>query len=220
MKDTCNCKKGSSISETINQQPVKIISSHCKLVEFLARKVSSKYNSCWWITESDLESAGYESLLRAANSYDPLRKTATFTTYAARCIWRDMTKEINELFPINVSERQRNTVRIFHDDTNYSEEKKHKSVFDEFDMTMYFSNWDEEQGELIDTLRKSIAMLEPEEQFLIKQRHGFYGNEATLKELAKPKGITLQAVSKQLKKANDKLYRLVIDNSSSYCLCA
>ena len=207
MKDN-NARIQGSLScrnlETITSNQSQLIQANHDLVGILARKLSMRCQKCSWVTVDDLVSAGDEALVKATQSYDPYRG-ANFRTYASHCIWNEMLAEIRCLFPVKMSDEQRESVSIVRYDAYDSDwDCPNPSFFDKIQAKSMHCNWDWEHECLLEKLNRAVSKLEP----------------MTFKQIATLEQVTPQAVCKHLNGVHDELRGQVLDEQISFKLCA
>ena len=207
-------------SQSCNAQLTQLVNSNLKLVESQAKYIISRNRHQSWLTESDLLSAGYEALVRAAHSYNPTGE-ASFKTYASRCVRNEMVAEITRMFPIKVSDKQREDLSIVRDVVDESDRDTPRiSVFDQYQSETMSCDWEPEYDRLLGAVVEAKDSLKSEERELVHYRHGFDGDSMKLGELAEHYQKTPQAVHKRLNHIHDKLRKLVVDEHNDYGLCA
>ena len=223
MKDN-NARIQGSLScrnlETITSNQSQLIQANHDLVGILARKLSMRCQKCSWVTVDDLVSAGDEALVKATQSYDPYRG-ANFRTYASHCIWNEMLAEIRCLFPVKMSDKQRESVSIVRYDAYDSDwDTPNPSFFDKIQAKGMHCNWDWEHECLLEKLNRAVSKLEPKDQTLVYRRYGYEGEPMTFKQIATLEQVTPQAVCKHLNGVHDELRGQVLDEQISFKLCA
>ncbi len=206
--------------ETITPNQSKLIQVNHDLVGILARKLSMRCQECSWVTVDDLVSAGDEALVKATQSYDPSRG-ANFRTYASHCIWNEMLAEIRCLFPVKMSDKQRESVSIVRYDAYDSDwDCFNPSFFDKIQAKGMHCNWDWEHKCLLEKLNRAVSKLEPKDQTLVYRRYGYEGEPMTFKQIATLEQVTPQAVCKHLNGVHDELRGQILDEQISFKLCA
>lgn len=206
--------------ETITPNQSKLIQVNYDLVGILARKLSMRCQECSWVTVDDLVSAGDEALVKATQSYDPSRG-ANFRTYASHCIWNEMLAEIRCLFPVKMSDKQRESVSIVRYDAYDSDwDCFNPSFFDKIQAKGMHCNWDWEHKCLLEKLNRAVSKLEPKDQTLVYRRYGYEGEPMTFKQIATLEQVTPQAVCKHLNGVHDELRGQILDEQISFKLCA
>ena len=206
--------------ETITPKQSKLIQVNYDLVGILARKLSMRCQKCSWVTVDDLVSAGDEALVKATQSYDPSRE-ANFRTYASHCIWNEMLAEIRRLFPVKMSDKQRESVSIVRYDAYDSDwDSPNPSFFDKIQAKGMHCNWDWEYECQLEKLNRAVSKLEPKDQTLVYRRYGYEGEPMTFKQIATLEQVTPQAVCKHLNGVHDELRGQVMDEQISFKLCA
>ncbi len=206
--------------ETITPKQSKLIQVNYDLVGILARKLSMRCQKCSWVTVDDLVSAGDEALVKATQSYDPSRE-ANFRTYASHCIWNEMLAEIRCLFPVKMSDKQRESVSIVRNDAYDSDwDSPNPSFFDKIQAKGMHCNWDWEYECQLEKLNRAVSKLEPKDQTLVYRRYGYEGEPMTFKQIATLEQVTPQAVCKHLNGVHDELRGQVMDEQISFKLCA
>ena len=206
--------------ETITPNQSKLIQVNHDLVGILARKLSMRCQECSWVTVDDLVSAGEEALVNATQSYDPSRG-ANFRTYASHCIWNEMLAEIRCLFPVKMSDKQRESVSIVRYDAYDSDwDCFNPSFFDKIQAKGMHCNWDWEHECLLEKLNRAVSKLDPKDQTLVYRRYGYEGEPMTFKQIATLEQVTPQAVCKHLNGVHDELRGQVLDEQISFKLCA
>ena len=206
--------------ETITPNQSKLIQVNHDLVGILARKLSMRCQECSWVTVDDLVSAGEEALVKATQSYDPYRG-ANFRTYASHCIWNEMLAEIRCLFPVKMSDEQRESVSIVRYDAYDSDwDCPNPSFFDKIQAKSMHYNWDWEHECQLEKLNRAVSKLESKDQTLVYRRYGYEGEPMTFKQIATLEQVTPQAVCKHLNGVHDELRGQVLDEQISFKLCA
>ena len=206
--------------ETITPNQSKLIQVNYDLVGILARKLSMRCQECSWVTVDDLVSAGDEALVKATQSYDSSRG-ANFRTYASHCIWNEMLAEIRCLFPVKMSDKQRESVSIIRYDAYDSDwDCPNPSFFDKIQAKGMHCNWDWEHECLLEKLNRAVSKLDPKDQTLVYRRYGYEGEPMTFKQIATLEQVTPQAVCKHLNGVHDELRGQVLDEQISFKLCA
>lgn len=206
--------------ETITPNQSKLIQVNYDLVGILARKLSMRCQECSWVTVDDLVSAGDEALVKATQSYDPSRG-ANFRTYASHCIWNEMLAEIRCLFPVKMSDKQRESVSIVRYDAYDSDwDCPNPSFFDKIQAKGMHCNWDWEHKCQLEKLNRAVSKLDPKDQTLVYRRYGYEGEPMTFKQIATLEQVTPQAVCKHLNGVHDELRGQVLDEQISFKLCA
>lgn len=206
--------------ETITPNQSKLIQVNHDLVGILARKLSMRCQECSWVTVDDLVSAGDEALVKATQSYDPSRG-ANFRTYASHCIWNEMLAEIRCLFPVKMSDKQRESVSIVRYDAYDSDwDCPNPSFFDKIQAKGMHCNWDWEHKCQLEKLNRAVSKLDPKDQTLVYRRYGYEGEPMTFKQIATLEQVTPQAVCKHLNGVHDELRGQVLDEQISFKLCA
>ena len=206
--------------ETITPKQSELIQANHDLVGILARKLSMRCQKCSWVTVDDLVSAGDEALVKATQSYDPYRG-ANFRTYASHCIWNEMLAEIRCLFPVKMSDKQRESVSIVRYDAYDSDwDCFNPSFFDKIQAKGMHCNWDWEHKCLLEKLNRAVSKLESKDQTLVYRRYGYEGEPMTFKQIATLEQVTPQAVCKQLNGVHDELRGQVLGEQISFKLCA
>lgn len=206
--------------ETITPKQSQLIQVNHDLVGILARKLSMRCQECSWVTVDDLVSAGDEALVKATQNYDPSRG-ANFRTYASHCIWNEMLAEIRCLFPVKMSDKQRESVSIVRYDAYDSDwDCPNPSFFDKIQAKGMYCNWDWEYECQLEILNRAVSKLEPKDQTLVYRRYGYEGEPMTFKQIATLEQVTPQAVCKQLNGVHDELRGQVLDEQISFKLCA
>ena len=223
MKDN-NARIQGSLScrnlETITSNQSQLIQANHDLVGILARKLSMRCQECSWVTVDDLVSAGDEALVKATQSYDPSRG-ANFRTYASHCIWNEMLAEIRCLFPVKMSDKQRESVSIVRYDAYDSDwDCPNPSFFDKIQAKGMHCNWDWEHKCQLEKLNRAVSKLDPKDQTLVYRRYGYEGEPMTYKQIATLEQVTPQAVCKHLNGVHDELRGQVLDEQISFKLCA
>jgi len=187
-----------------------LVEIHIGLVSLTAKQMMKKNTNCDWLTEDDLIGAGQEALVAAARSYDASRN-ASFKTYASTCIRNAMLAEIRNMFPVKVNDKQ-SAFLVRNDDAD------REAMM--LELSRFQCNWEPEQRKLLETQAEAMAMLKPDERWLLKCYYGFNNEPMTLREIASLLQVSPQAIHKRLKHVHDKLRKLVMDNYPSYSLCA
>lgn len=206
--------------ETITPNQSKLIQVNHDLVGILARKLSMRCQECSWVTVDDLVSAGDEALVKATQSYDPSRG-ANFRTYASHCIWNEMLAEIRCLFPVKMSDKQRESVSIVRYDAYDSDwDCPNPSFFDKIQAKGMHCNWDWEHKCQLEKLNRAVSKLDPKDQTLVYRRYGYEGEPMTFKQIATLEQVTPQAVCKHLNGVHDELRGQILDEQISFKLCA
>ena len=206
--------------ETITPKQSQLIQTNHDLVGILAKKLSLRCQKCSWVTVDDLVSAGEEALVKATQSYEPSRG-ANFRTFASHCIWNEMLAEIRCLFPVKMSDKQRESVSIVRYDAYDSDwDTPNPSFFDKIQAKGMHCNWDWEHECLLEKLNRAVAKLDPKDQTLVYRRYGYEGEPMTFKQIATLEQVTPQAVCKQLNGVHDELRGQVMDEQISFKLCA
>lgn len=206
--------------ETITPKQSQLIQTNHDLVGILARKLSMRCQECSWVTVDDLVSAGDEALVKATQSYDPSRG-ANFRTYASHCIWNEMLAEIRCLFPVKMSDKQRESVSIVRNDAYDSDwDSPNPSFFDKIQAKGMHCNWDWEYECQLEKLNRAVSKLESKDQTLVYRRYGYEGEPMTFKQIATLEQVTPQAVCKHLNGVHDELRGQVLDEQISFKLCA
>ena len=206
--------------ETITPNQSQLIQANYDLVGILARKLIKRYQKCSWVTVDDLVSAGDEALVNATQSYDPSRG-ANFRTHASHCIWNDMLAEIRSLFPVKMSDKQRESVSIVrYDAYDFDWDSPNPSFFDKIQAKGMYCNWDWEHECQLEKLNRAVSKLESKDQTLVYRRYGYKGEPMTYKQIATLEQVTPQAVCKQLNGVHNKLREQVLDEQISFKLCA
>lgn len=206
--------------ETITPKQSQLIQKNNDMVGILARKLSMRCQECWWVTVDDLVSAGDEALVKATQSYDPSRG-ANFRTYASHCIWNEMLAEIRCLFPVKMSDKQRESVSIVRNDAYDSDwDSPNPSFFDKIQAKGMHCNWDWEYECQLEKLNRAVSKLESKDQTLVYRRYGYEGEPMTFKQIATLEQVTPQAVCKHLNGVHDELRGQVLDEQISFKLCA
>lgn len=206
--------------ETITPKQSQLIQANYDLVGILARKLNMRCQKNSWVTVDDLVSAGDEALVKATQSYDPSRG-ASFRTHASHCIWNDMLAEIRSLFPVKMSDKQRESVSIVRHDAYDSDwDSPNPSFFDKIQAKGMYCNWDWEHECQLEKLNRAVAKLEPKDQNLVYRRYGYKSEPMTYKQIATLEQVTPQAVCKQLNGVHNKLREQVLDEQISFKLCA
>ena len=223
MKDN-NARIQGSLScrnlETITSNQSQLIQANHDLVGILARKLSMRCQECSWVTVDDLVSAGDEALVKATQSYDPYRG-ANFRTYASHCIWNEMLAEIRCLFPVKMSDKQRESVSIVRYEAYDSDwDTPNPSFFDKIQAKGMHCNWDWEHECLLEKLNRAVSKLDPKDQTLVYRRYGYEGEPMTFKQIATLEQVTPQAVCKHLNGVHDELRGQILDEQISFKLCA
>ena len=203
-----------------NAQLNRLIESNLDLVEIHAKYIMSLNRQHSWLTESDLLSAGYEALVRAARTYNATG-VASFKTYATRAIRNEMVAEIGRMFPIKASDKQREGLSIVRDLVDESDEDKPKlSVFEANQSETMSCDWELEHESLLEEVVEAKDRLKSEERELVHYRYGFEGDSLKLGQLAEHYRKTPQAVHKRLNHVHDKIRKLVVDEHLNYGLSA
>lgn len=203
-----------------NAQLNHLVESNLELVESQAKYIMSRNRNHSWLTESDLLSAGYEALVRAARTYNATGE-ASFKTYASRCIRNEMVAEIGRMFPVKVSDKQREDLSIVRDVVDESDwDIPRPSVFDQYQSETMSCDWEPEYERLLEEVVEAKDRLKSEERELVHYRYGFEGDSMKLDQLAEHYQKTPQAVHKRLNHIHDKLRMLVVDEHLNYGLCA
>lgn len=206
--------------ETITPNQSKLIQVNYDLVGILARKLSIRCQKCSWVTVDDLVSAGEEALVKATQSYEPSRG-ANFRTFASHCIWNEMLAEIRCLFPVKMSDKQRESVSIVRYDAYDSDwDCPNPSFFDKIQTKGMHCNWDWEHKCQLEKLNRAVSKLDPKDQTLVYRRYGYEGEPMTFKQIATLEQVTPQAVCKHLNGVHDELRGQVLDEQISFKLCA
>jgi RNA polymerase sigma factor (sigma-70 family) len=206
--------------ETITSNQSQLIQANHDLVGILAMKLSMRCQKCSWVTVDDLVSAGDEALVKATQSYDPSRG-ANFRTHASHCIWNEMLAEIRHLFPVKMSDKQRESVSIVWYDAYDSDwDSPNPSFFDKIQAKSMHCNWDWEHECLLEKLNRAVSKLDPKDQTLVYRRYGYEGEPMTFKQIATLEQVTPQAVCKHLNGVHDELRGQVLDEQISFKLCA
>ena len=206
--------------ETITPKQSQLIQKNHDMVGILARKLSMRCQKCSWVTVDDLVSAGDEALVKATQSYDPSRE-ANFRTYASHCIWNEMLAEIRCLFPVKMSDKQRESVSIVKYDAYDSDwDSPNPSFFDKIQAKGMHCNWDWEHECQLEKLNRAVSKLDPKDQTLVYRRYGYEGEPMTFKQIATLEQVTPQAVCKHLNGVHDELRGQVLDEQISFKLCA
>lgn len=206
--------------ETITPKQSQLIQANLDLVNNLARKLSMRCQKCSWVTVDDLVSAGDEALVKATQSYD-LSRGASFRTYASHCIWNEMLAEIRRLFPIKMSDKQRESVTVVWYDAYDSEgDSPNPLFFDKIQAKGMHRNWNWEHECQLEKLNRAVARLESKDQTLVYRRYGYEGEPMTFRQIATLEQVSPQAVCKHLDHVHDQLRKQVVDEQISFKLCA
>ena len=187
-----------------------LVDANIGLVNKMANQLMKKNGNYDWLTEDDLVGAGQEALVDAARTYDASHNTS-FKTYASTCIRNAMLAEIRNMFPVKVHNKQ-SAFLVRNDDAD-----KEATMLE---LSKFQCNWEPEQRRLLETQAEAMALLEPDERWLLKCYYGFDDEPLTLREIASLLQVSPQAIHKRLKRVHDKLRQLVMDNCPSYSLCA
>lgn len=168
-------------------QTVTFNQNHLKLIQSVAKAIIRKFPH--YVSDArELYFTGYMALKQAEEKYQTGRG-AQFKTYASRCIYRAMLKELAQIRNVvNVPEKQ-----SF--DVNYLTINK--------DQPWEWNLWetDREDGhnhQRVETLDKLLGELNPGDRELVQRRYGICGDPWTLKQLGESRGVSLQAVHKKL----------------------
>ena len=203
-----------------NAQLNRLVESNLELVGSQAKYIMSRNRHHSWLTESDLLSAGYEALVRVARTYNAAGE-ASFKTYASHSIRNEMVAEIGRMFPIKVSDKQRENLSIVRDEVDESDwDTPWLSVFDQYQSETMSCDWEPEYERLLEDVVEAKDRLKSEERELVHYRHGFEGDSMKFGQLAEHYQKTPQAVHKHLNHIHDKLRKLVVDEHHDYGLCA
>lgn len=206
--------------ETITPKQSQLIQANHDLVGILARKMMKQCQKSTWVTVDDLISAGDEALVKAAQSYDPSRG-ACFRTHASNCIWNEMLAEIGRLFPVKMSNKQRESVSVvWYDAYDSDGDSPNSSFFDILQAEGINCNWDWEHECQLEKLGMAVAKLEPKGQTLVYRCYGYEGDPMTFKQIATLEQVSPQAIHKRLDCVHDKLRKQVVDEPISFKLCA
>ena len=160
--------------ETITPNQSQLIQANHDLVGILAKKLSRRCKECSWVTVDDLVSAGDEALVYATQSYDPSRG-ANFRTYASHCIWNELLAEIRCLFPIKMSDKQRESVTVvWYDAYDSDGDSPNPLFFEKIQAQGMHCNWDWEHECQLEKLNRAVARLDSRDQTLVYRRYGFW----------------------------------------------
>ena len=145
----------------------------------------------------ELYYTGYMALMDAKAHFHA-GQGAKFKTYASKCIYHAMLKEIGQIHTV----------------VALPVKQQHQCSFVSFDDescdTMLLDNqeFDKLNHMRREALYGAIDQLEPEDQELIRSRYGLNGESWTLKELGEARGVSLQAIHKKI----DKIERGLLDS--------
>lgn len=170
---------------TIEQQ--NLVAANIGLAHFIANKMKHQYPD-----EDERISAAYTSLVRAAMKYDPTRNIM-FTTYAAACIVKSMSKEYFRGGVFNIT-------RSMLKSQYYSKFTEMQRDFRE--ELNNFPSLKVEKKEEAPVIPINLSCLTERERFVIEQN--FYKN-IKQSHLAKPLRLTKERVRQIRKKALVKI---------------
>lgn len=153
-----------------------------QLIQSVAKAIVRDYPHC--VSDiRELYYTGYMALKQAEASYRT-DGGAKFNTYASRCIYNEMLKEIGQV---------NNVVAL-------PVKRRLECDFVEFDVNQSFETEDpfNPEPDYYEALYGALNELEPGDRELVQRRYGIDGDPCTLKQLGEARGVSLQAVHKKL----------------------
>ena len=156
--------------------------NHLKLIQTVANVIARKFPH--YVSDArELYYTGYMVLKQAQEKYQTGRG-AQFKTYASRCIYHAMLKEIGQV---------NNVVTL-------PVKRRLECDFVEFDVNQSFETEDpfNPEPDYYEALDGALDELDPDDHKLISSRYGLDGAPCTLKQLGEARGVSLQAVHKKL----------------------
>ena len=177
--------------------------NHFRLIKANASRIAKKFPNL--VNDSrELYYVGYMALQKAVADHDASRG-AKLETYASRCIYYAMLKELRH---INCMYKP-------------ADEEQYIYRFVELDNTNSndYLHWEEQEseslehafGEALDAELEQLAQCDRE---LIDSYFGLNGERKTLKQLGEARGVSLQAVHKRVNRVVGEI------RDDLYCLCA
>lgn len=156
--------------------------NHLKLIQTVANVIARKFPH--YVSDArELYYTGYMVLKQAQEKYQTGRG-AQFKTYASRCIYHAMLKEIEQV---------NNVVTL-------PVKRSLEYAFVEFDADKSFEIEDpfDPEPDYYQALDNALDELNPGDRELVQHRYGVGGEPWTLKQLGEARGVSLQAVHKKL----------------------
>ena len=191
------------LQKTRNHNPISfeenLAKTHSYLVGLLANRIVKKFGENLRVTFGDMESVGYEALWKAALGYNR-HNGKPFKAYAYTVIKNAMMKELHVLFPVDLK-----TSWEKDDDFCFGEVFR-DSDFDYYDKLHFYCDWEEEEERMKENLTDSLKRLSPDDCSIIKELHGFDGNDKTFKQVGDKRHVSLQAIAKKEKRILGHLY--------------
>ena len=178
------------------------IERNLRLVVYIARKFENT-----GIGIEDLVSIGTIGLIKAVNTFDPLKKIK-LATYASRCIE-------NEILMYFRSNKKYNNVVSLNDIVAKTSDGNDISLIDVIEISDEDIHDKIEFKDDILNLKEYLNVLNDRELKIIKLRYGLYGEmEKTQKEIARSMKISRSYVSRIEKRALIKILREFIKNNN------
>lgn len=187
-----------------------------QLIQTIAEVICKKFPN-HVRTPKELIYTGYMALLDAKAHYQTGRG-AQFKTYASRCIYNAMLKELTQIHNVvSVPDKQRINVNfVTINENQYSDEMGNEDTWEDnaWEWDLFERDWDSKQCcQRAEMLDKLLEQLDPEDRELVQRRYGFDEEPWTLKQLGEARGVSFQAVHKKLHGIEQGLY----DSLCSLC---
>lgn len=141
--------------------------------------------------------------LQDAKSHYQTGRGAQFNTYASRCIYHAMLKELAQMHNVvNVPEKKSFDVNYVTINEDHScDEKWEEDNWEDnaWEWDLWEEDWeDNHYHQRVETLERLLGQLDPSDRELVQCRYGIGGAPWTLKQLGEARGVSIQAVHKKL----------------------
>lgn len=141
--------------------------------------------------------------LQDAKSHYQTGRGAQFKTYASRCIYHAMLKELAQMHNVvNVPEKTSFDVNYVTINEDHScDEKWEEDNWEDnaWEWDLWEDDWeDNHYHQRVETLDRLLGQLDPSDRELVQCRYGIGGAPWTLKQLGEARGVSIQAVHKKL----------------------
>ncbi len=197
----------------------ELVEQYLPLVSHIAKVIWSKRIASRIGQFEDLVSSGYESLIRAAELYNPIHYShASFKTYAYRSILRAMLRAADEAGIIRVPVATLRAVRAPNDRTKPQTEEVSRSVNAAISIVPLPSDYDaytdDDASEKVWQAEiRSLADLLPDEiREAVVRSFGLGCKQESVTKIGKDNGVTGQAIRQRRKHGVDVIAERLIQD--------
>ena len=183
-----------------------LVNNHLHLVHIIAQK----FTLPWYINLSELISAGYVALIRAAQAYK--ESIGKFSSFAWKCIYNAMLDEIRRLRPLSEPAPENKEYDLEHEHWNTYAGKAQPRNAEEYaeetgDWTERLgckSNGGREAWKVVDRLKRNAGLTD-REAYVIDCRYGIDCEPRSTNQIAAELGVTPQRVNQIKREAREKM---------------